>query len=170
MAITLEAEYGYVIWTAVAICLECMFTGYYIMSVRQKTFTEEFMEQFHSEHSRAFGLPPAKHGYPDMGSGRYSDKLEYKEWVIFNNAQRAHYNFVEGLTPTVVVTLVAGISFPIYASILGCLILVGRFLYASFYTTPKGAQARFPGVTLFQLGFWGNLVLGCISAYNLLES
>jgi len=30
-----------------------------------------------------------------MGSGRYSEKLEYKEWFEFNNAQRVHVNFVE---------------------------------------------------------------------------
>ena len=29
-------------------------------------------------------------GYPDMGSGRVSDKLEDSDWFAFNNAQRAY--------------------------------------------------------------------------------
>jgi hypothetical protein len=33
--------------------------------------------------------------YPDMGNGRYSEKLSYKEWFEFNNAIRVHYNYIE---------------------------------------------------------------------------
>ena len=32
--------------------------------------------------------------YPDMGSGRYSAKLTMDQWTDFNNAQRAHQNYV----------------------------------------------------------------------------
>jgi len=36
-----------------------------------------------------------KEGYPDMGSGRYSDKLSWKDWYYFNLAQRCHMNYLE---------------------------------------------------------------------------
>jgi hypothetical protein len=36
-------------------------------------------------------------GFPDCGSGRYSEKLDYKDWYDFNNAQRVHMNYVEQL-------------------------------------------------------------------------
>jgi len=36
-------------------------------------------------------------GYPDMGNGLYASKLDEEDWVTFNNAQRAHYNYLEGV-------------------------------------------------------------------------
>jgi len=32
-----------------------------------------------------------------MGSGLYASKLDEEDWVTFNNAQRAHYNYLEGV-------------------------------------------------------------------------
>lgn len=33
-----------------------------------------------------------------MGNGRSAAKLNDKDWERFNNAMRAHYNYVEGST------------------------------------------------------------------------
>ena len=32
---------------------------------------------------------------PDMGNGRYAAVIDYAKWFKLNNAQRAHYNYVE---------------------------------------------------------------------------
>jgi hypothetical protein len=56
------------------------------MRYRVKTFTKEFLAQFsqmHYEAMKAAGLSekmskgPDFLGYPDVGSGHYSDKLTY---------------------------------------------------------------------------------------------
>ena len=55
---------------------------------RKANFHFEMLEPFDKEHKKAFG-PTAEvssQGYPDMGSGRYSKNLSYKEWYDFNMA------------------------------------------------------------------------------------
>ena len=52
-------------------------------------------------------------GYPDMGSGRYSALLPYADWLSFNNAQRAHQNYIEGATSAVTLALVSGLKSPL---------------------------------------------------------
>ncbi len=37
-------------------------------------------EHFQKDHMEAFGEDIGKGGYPDMGSGKYSQKLTYKQW------------------------------------------------------------------------------------------
>jgi hypothetical protein len=55
-------------------------TGFIAGSKRRHTFSKEFMESnFATEHERFFpGQKVPKEGYPDMGNGRYADKLTYK--------------------------------------------------------------------------------------------
>jgi hypothetical protein len=38
-----------------------------------------------------------------MGSGLYASKLPHDDWVRFNNAQRVHYNYLEGIALVLVV-------------------------------------------------------------------
>ena len=43
---------------------------------KRKFFDKDFMlKNFGEEHREAFGEDPTKGGYPDCGSGRYSEKL-----------------------------------------------------------------------------------------------
>ena len=61
-----------------------------IMPARKRTFTAEQQEQFKKEHEMHFpstNLDPV--GYPDVGEGWYSKKLDYKAWVLFNSAMRS---------------------------------------------------------------------------------
>jgi glutathione S-transferase len=76
-------------------------------------------DNFGEEHFKETGFKVQKGGYPDMGNGRYAQKLSYKEWFVFNNAQRAHYNFLEALDVVVLTNLVAGLYFPVAAIVLG---------------------------------------------------
>ncbi len=55
------------------------------------------MKQFDELHMKSVpksGGAPGD-GYPDLGSGVYSEKLSYKDWFNFNLSQRAHFNFLE---------------------------------------------------------------------------
>jgi hypothetical protein len=53
---------------------------------RKSHFSEQFMSAFKQEHQEAFQKDPPKGGYPDCGSGLYSQKLDYKQWMEFNLA------------------------------------------------------------------------------------
>ena len=98
-----------------------------------------------------------------MGSGRYSQKLTYKQWYEFNSAQRAHYNFVEWIASTLALLLIAGVYFPIPSAALGLAIFIGRLIYAIGYLT-GGPQGRLIGVLINDFAFLGSFVLGFISS------
>ena len=112
-------------------------------------------ENFEREHERCFPnaqgkakeLP--KGGYPDMGSGRYSERLSYKDWYLFNVAQRIHYHYLETVTCVVSWILIAGVRFPIQAISFGAGYAFGYILFQIGYTM-KGPAGRFAGF-LFQL-------------------
>ena len=70
----------------------------------------------------------------DMGSGRYADLLSYGDWVRFNNAQRAHGNYLEQFPSIVTMVLVNGLFTPVLAAGLGLTYMLGRHLYALGYT------------------------------------
>ena len=77
--------------------LELLLFGFFFAGKgRGRVFDKNFMEKhFLEEHNLATGEKSiSKSGLPDMGCGRYSAKLSYKQWYEFNNAQRAHYNFL----------------------------------------------------------------------------
>lgn len=84
-----------------------------------------------------------------MGSGLYSQRLAYKDWYAFNNAQRAHGNFIEMGASTLVWVLISGLYFPISAAAIGLGLIVSRLLYSIGYASEKGAQGRL-------VGAWGN--------------
>lgn len=93
-------------------------------------------------------------GYPDNGSGRYSDKLSYKGWFELNCAQRAHYNFVEQIGLVIPMTLIAGIATPLVTTGLACTYAVGRFMYANGYMK-KGPNGRECGSIIANLSLIG---------------
>lgn len=98
-----------------------------------------------------------------MGSGRYSQKLTYKQWYEFNSAQRAHYNFLEWIASTLIMILIAGVYFPIASAALGLAVFLGRFIYAMGYLF-GGPRGRFIGVLINDLAFLGAFVLAFISS------
>ena len=76
-----------------------------------------------------------------MGSGLYSQKLAYKDWFKFNNAQRVHYNFVEMAPSTFVSLLLAGLYFPWAATGIGLALAFFRIVYCVGYMG-KGPKGR----------------------------
>lgn len=121
------------------------------------------MEQnFGEEHKQAIGTDIGKEGYPDMGSGWYSRKLSYKQWFDFNNAQRAHANYLEMLPSTFVFLLIAGLYFPIPAAAIGLALAIFRFVYAYGYAN-SGPTGRLIGAIANDLCLLGLLGLSFAS-------
>lgn len=102
-----------------------------------------------------------------MGSGVYSQELDYKSWYNFNSAQRAHLNFVEGIATYLLLLLVAGLYAPIYASIFGAMIIVGRLIYAVGYMISSALRA--PGAILVDIALLGLTGLAGYSAFNIVK-
>ena len=166
--ITITSEYGLALLSAAAIAFQCLATAVAPGKGRAKAFSQEFLNKhFGEQHKKDFGVEITKGGYPDMGSGRYSDKLTYKEWYEFNNAQRAHYNFIEQIGPILTLLLVAAIRLPTAAGWLGLTYCVGRLLYTIGYVF-KGPKGRMIGVLLVDVGLIGLVGTAFASAWKLL--
>lgn len=123
-----------------------------------------------------------------MGSGRSAAKLSDEDWARFNNAQRAHYNYIESGTGHVVFLLLlllivppilaagvlsmlvlGGLYYPRFQSVTAIAYMIGRFMYGRGYVK-SGSKGRYPGVlivdvaavTLLGTAVVGSLkVLGC---------
>lgn len=103
-----------------------------------------------------------------MGCGRYADKLSFEDWELFNNAQRAHYNFVEGVATYIVLILAAAVYYPVYASILGLAIIAGRFIFAIGYVT-SGPKGRLAGALTVDVALLGLLYFAVMSGWNITQ-
>ncbi|TPX31983.1 hypothetical protein SmJEL517_g04816 [Synchytrium microbalum] len=141
--VTLGKEYGYVLLTAITMQIQMILTG------------------------AAIGSQRKKHGvkYPDMGSGRHAAKLTEAAWTEFNNYQRAHYNYVENITPVTVLLLTGGLFYPLVSAGLGVTYIVGRYVYSTGYTS-SGANGRGIGAGILHIGDIG--LLG-VSVYGILH-
>jgi hypothetical protein len=133
-------------------------------SQRRKNFPDEYMRRFNNIHGRAIGGEAPKGGYPDMGNGRYTSDWSYKEWFIFNNWQRAHYNYLEQLTAVLVWIFVSCAYKPLAAAILGFAYFFGRFFYTAGYAT--SAERRLFGAIVLELGFLGLFILSVVTIFK----
>ena len=96
--VPLPDNYPYVLLTVVALAIQCTFIPpLLVIPARKRVFNRDYMTGFEGEHRDAFlgETPLPDLGFPDTGNGYFSKKISYKEWYEFNNAQRAHMNFVE---------------------------------------------------------------------------
>jgi glutathione S-transferase len=128
------------------------------------------MEQnFNEEHHKA-AKSNVSVGYPDMGNGHYAQKISYRDWWDFNNAQRAHYNFVEQIASIVVFLAVGGAYYPIEAAAFGLVFFIARILYC-WYRSEAGAAnpLRRVGAGLGDVGLLGGVVLMFISSIKLIN-
>ena len=173
MEITLSENFGLVIISCAVISFQIMMTGFIVVSrARSKVFTKSFLtDNFGEEHYLYTHEKIEKtHGYPDMGNGRYSEKLDYKDWLIFNKAQRVHYNYLEHVASILMVTLLGGLFFPILASVFGFLYAFGRLLYTIFYQTDEGATNKWRGLgaLICDFTFLANFILAVLSGVEFL--
>lgn len=134
MEFAFTQEHGYALLATLLVAFESSIFGMMVGRVRSRVFNANFMvDKFGGLHLQTFNADISKNGYPDMGNGRYSDALSYKDWVDFNNAQRGHYNHLENVNGYVTYLLVASIVFPFEAAILGAILFFGRLGYAISY-------------------------------------
>lgn len=122
-------------------------------------------ENFEDEHQEAFKQEITEGGYPDVGSGYYAKKLSYKDWYFFNNAQRAHMNFVEMIASSLMFLLVGGLYCSCLATGFGALMIVSRAIYAWGYMS-SGPQGRRLGAILNGLAILGLFILSMIYCVN----
>lgn len=162
-------EFGYVLLAAALLAFECILIGFLFPGrVRSQVFTEEFMKsKFGRVHTEEVGGDIGKGGYPDMGSGKYSQELSYGDWYRFNNAQRAHYNFVEGISTAITLLIIGGIYYPIVSASFGLAMIIGRIVYSVGYTM-KGASGRTIGVLLIDIALVATFVLSFITCVKLI--
>lgn len=157
-------NYGWVLFLELILILEYYGTVMYVGYVRGKVFTAEFMQQnFAEEFRNTFKREPDKGGYPDMGCGRFSEKLSLADWYYFNNAQRVHYNFLEGIYIPLICIPIGGIEFEYYVIALAALYIVGRFFYSIGYGK-SGSRGRLIGVLMLDLGLIGLIIIAFISS------
>ncbi|KAM3932872.1 glutathione S-transferase 3, mitochondrial-like [Leptodactylus fuscus] len=96
--------------------------------------------------------------YPQM----YSDKEN-----VFNCIQRAHQNTLEVYPAWLIFQLIAGLAFPLSASVLGAIWVTSRFSYAHGYYTGDPAK-RMKGAYGY-IGLFGVLILSLTAALQLLH-
>ena len=145
---TVPKEFPAVLLCCVVLCCLVWVISFYSVKVRRRIFTPEFLAMnFEKDHStlNQKSKVPALGGLPDAGDGRYSKKLEYKEWVEFNNAQRVHMNTVEQLPTFLFYLTASALILPIPALVVAVLSVFFRTLYMILYLT-CGANARMAGV------------------------
>lgn len=160
----IDKDYKWVLLTASLMLFHFTVTGFFAGARRSKTFNQEFMdEHFKGTHERFFpGDKVPKGGYPDMGQGRYSEKLDYKTWFEFNVAQRIHYNYLESVTSVVTWLMIGGLMYAWYAVAAGSVYMIARIIYHIGYSL-KGPQGRLIGFLLERLSSIALVVLSVIS-------
>jgi uncharacterized MAPEG superfamily protein len=100
-----------------------------------------------------------------MGNGRFSEKLAYKEWFLFNVGQRIHYNYLESVTIIICWVLISGIKYPWVAVAAGGAYVIARIIYHIGYET-KGPSGRVAGFIISQLS---SIVLFVVSILSPLK-
>jgi hypothetical protein len=154
--LVISQDYGLVLLSVVVLALQLILTTRYVASARARAFTAEYyrrpgVKALVEEHKKATGedkLP--RSGYPDMGQGRFSDELPYDAWLALNNAQRAHYNAIEGFAPFIAFILIGGLVYPRFCAASAAVYAFGREVFSVMYTR-SGANKRFAGALFFDL-------------------
>mmetsp|Transcript_6676 Transcript_6676/g.16848 ORF Transcript_6676/g.16848 Transcript_6676/m.16848 type:complete len:181 (-) Transcript_6676:132-674(-) len=137
-------DYVWSLFVACVIGFQCLLQGFAVGRLRSKFFDAKKFDKHKSEYG---GKSIPKGGYPDMGCGRFSSKLTYEQWFQFNNYQRVHGNYVEGVATAIVLQLVGSIFYTRVCVVAGLTYILGRVLYAVLYRS-VGPSGRLPGAIL----------------------
>ena len=153
--------YGLVILECVLICLQCQLESAPISRLRRQYFNKAFFEAHFPKLQET-----CRAGYPEMGSGRFADKLSDEQWLAFNNAQRAHGNYLEQLPAILLLLLVNGLTVPRLAVPMGVVYMVGRHVYGEGYRN-QGPVGRVAGSRLMYIAVLSLLAASVYSSWIL---
>ena len=136
--------------------------------VRNKVFNPVWMTENWDEEWKAAGLgeKASQAGYPDMGSGPFSKKLSYSQWIYFNNAQRCQGNFLEQINFMLVSVVFTALWSPWAAFALMMTFCVSRLLFSMGYLS-WGPKGRLVGAILGDLAHLTGIVFIQIVVGNL---
>lgn len=95
--------------------------------------------------------------YPKMMADGDDEKS-----MIFNCTQRSHQNTLETLPLALMCQALMGLKFPIVASVMGFLWVIGRIIYANGYSSGDPAK-RIPGSAISGIVYLA-LIIGCFVA------
>lgn len=165
MSIDIPSGYGFVLFFVTISAIQLIITGFSGMGVRKKHFTKEFFEKNFPEELKNKEID-LKAGYPDVGSGLYSHKLSHAAWKDINNAQRAHFNFLETFAPIALFMLISGLVYTRLTVILQIAYVIGRFLYTSLYKS-KGPNGRLLGALINLTVLAVFMITSLIAAFQL---
>jgi len=161
MTLNVPTTFGWVLLECVIIAMQVLIEGVFAMKLRKRLFSKAFFEQHFPQLK---GNIP-KEGYPDMGSGKFAEKLSLEDWMEFNNYQRAHYNYLEGVASILVLLVTSGLFFPRFTALFGVIYIVGRVLYGVGYRR-KGAAGRLIGAGLIDVCLLALLASSAYGAFN----
>jgi uncharacterized membrane protein YecN with MAPEG domain len=135
MQLTLPEGYAFVLFFNVLISLLCFIIGFFAGALRSSTFTKKFFETHFKDELMAGEVN--FQGYPDVGSGQYSQKLPHNLWVRFNNAQRCHANFLEHLPIILIAAFISGLTYTRLTVLAQIVYIIGRIIYTiGYFKTP----------------------------------
>ena len=159
MEFEVPAEYPSIVLAMITYGLLMVVTSFaVVIATRKRLFTKDFLKQFASEHKAAFPeskLPEL--GFPDIGSGRFSKKLSYKDWMTFNNAMRSHHNMVEQYPIILMTMLVGGLVIPVATYYVAWFSVVCRIAYVIGYVM-WGPNSRVLGAIAGLIPIYGVLL------------
>lgn len=104
-----------------------------------------------------------------MGQGRYSDRLYFKDWLLFAKAQRTHYNFLEAWGSQVAFIIVGAFGYPIHSAIIGLVAIIGRLFYTYGYMNSNGYNSswRKIGSFLCDVALLAGFILSMLVCMNI---
>ena len=141
----------------------------FAMKSRIAVFRRTFMRQFdemHCKEVKGYDKAP-QFGYPDCGSGVYSQKLPYADWFKINCGQRVQLNFLEQLPIIMITILVAGLKYKFYTFVLSVTYCVARLMYGFGYMIAP--SKRVAGALLQDVVMLGLIGLAYHSAWTLTQ-
>lgn len=166
MAIDIPEGYSFVLFMNILICFACFIVGFVVGGKRFSVFNKKFMEENFAEEIKDHPTLATGQGYPDMGSGYFANKLPFDKWYAFGNAQRAHQNFLEGLTMIVMVSLASGLVYTRFTVLCQIAYLVGRVMYAMQYIQ-SGPRGRLVGVLILDVALVALIVTSIMATLSL---
>jgi uncharacterized membrane protein YecN with MAPEG domain len=133
MPLTIPEDFSWCLLSTFVMGIQYGLMGPWTMKTRIPIFNREFMKKNFSEEHKNSGIRTPLWGYPDFGTGVYSNKLSYPDWLKFNSALRVHMNTMEYIAIAIVSVLVLGLFKPCLAAGFGILWVLSRFFYGYTY-------------------------------------